>query len=204
MEANHRDASHIGDHLRAFPSSSISKLAPHCALILSIVLIFLFFIKFYVLELFVLRRLYGSKYTQLGDINRRGFVNHHVAAASKIVVMVLGLYPFFSVTFGSAHFDSPYAPGVSTTLGDILVICTQIFVGTFIFELIYRVKISPVSVAHHVGTILIGQAAITLSVNGNVDGGIEFVLCTVYGMHLFPETFPVCADLAAQPPLTSL
>ncbi|KAF8903665.1 hypothetical protein CPB84DRAFT_1773855 [Gymnopilus junonius] len=53
--------------------------------------------------------------------------------------------------------------------------------GMFIFELIYRVKISPVSVAHHIGSILVAQAAITISIRKETESSIEFVLCTVWG-----------------------
>jgi len=44
-----------------------------------VVLLILFLIKFYVLELFLLRKCYGTKYTLLDEVNRRGFVNHHIA-----------------------------------------------------------------------------------------------------------------------------
>lgn len=67
-------------------------------------------------------------------------------------------------------------------MGDILVICSQMLVGMFIFELTYRVKISPVSVVHHLGSILVAQAAITISIEEQRDSSIEFVLCTVWGM----------------------
>lgn len=70
-------------------------------------------------------------------------------------------------------------------MGDILVICSQMLVAMFIFELIYRVKISPVSVVHHLGSILVAQAAITISVQEQRDSSIEFVLCTVWGTYTF-------------------
>jgi hypothetical protein len=33
------------------------------------------------LELFLLRKVYGTKYTLLDEVNRRGFVNHHIAGS---------------------------------------------------------------------------------------------------------------------------
>jgi ABC-type uncharacterized transport system permease subunit len=53
----------------------------------------------------------------------------------------------------------------------------------YVFELFYRPKISPVSVGHHVGTIMIGQSAIAISLNliKEKDATIEFILCTVWG-----------------------
>lgn len=171
----------VDHHIRLFPVGSISILAPYIGLILSVVLLIFFLIKFYLLELFLLRKLYGEKYTKLDEINRRGFVNHHIAGATKIIIFIVGVYPFFDVAFGDAGFHTPFMNGSTVTMGDILVVCAQMLIGMFIFELIYRVKISPVSVVHHIGSILVGQAAITISVNREPDSSIEFVMCTVWG-----------------------
>ncbi|KAF8212793.1 hypothetical protein K438DRAFT_1915725 [Mycena galopus ATCC 62051] len=171
----------IDDHIRVFPIGSISFLAPYTGLILSVVLAVFFLIKFYILELFLLKRIYGEKYTKLDEINRRGFVNHHIAGATKIVILIVAAYPFLDVAFGSATFHTPFTHGSKVTMGDILVICAEMLIGMFILELIYRVKISPVSVVHHLASILIGQAAITISVQKERDSSIEFVMCTVWG-----------------------
>jgi len=172
---------YVGNHIKTFPQSKISVLAPFSALILSVTLIILFLIRFYVLEQFLMKRLYGSKYTDLDEVNRRGFVNHHIAGATKILILVVGVYPFASVAFGKAHFRTPYVHGSQVTMGDILLVNAQMLVAMFIFELIYRVKVSPVSIAHHIGSILVAQAAITISISGQEDASIEFVLCTVWG-----------------------
>ena len=66
-------------------------------------------------------------------------------------------------------------------MGDLLIVAVQLFTGMFIFELIYRVKISPVSVAHHILSIVVSQTAITLSYEGAPESSIEFMLCTVWG-----------------------
>lgn len=174
----------IDHHIRVFPVGSISFLAPYTGLILSVVLLVFFLIKFYILELFLLQKIYGEKYTNLDEINRRGFVNHHIAGATKIIILIVGVYPFFDVAFGDAGFHTPFMNGSKVTMGDILVVCAQMLIGMFIFELIYRVKISPVSVVHHMGSILVGQAAITISVSREPDSSIEFVMCTVWGKKL--------------------
>jgi len=161
--------------------TAISRFAPFTGLILSVVLLTFFLIRFYVLELFLLQKLYGKKYTNLDEINRRGFVNHHIAGTTKILILVVGAYPFFNVAFGKAGFHTPFAAGSQVTMGDILIICAQMLIGMFIFELIYRTKISPVSVVHHMGSILVGQAAITISIRLDKDASVEFVLCTVWG-----------------------
>ena len=129
------------EHIRHVPLAPLSKLTPYAGLTLSIVLIILYLLKQYVIEGFLLKRLYGSKYTQLNDINRKGFVNHHIAGVTKLIILIVAVYPFISVTFRDAVLSDPYARGSSVTLGDVLVTCTQVLVGMYIFELIYRVKI---------------------------------------------------------------
>jgi hypothetical protein len=173
--------SDFGSHIRQSPAISISQLAPYSALILSIVLVVLFLIRFYILQRFLLEKLHGSTYTQMEDANRRSFLNHYIAAATKLTILIIALYPFASVTFGSANFHTPYIQGSRVTMGDLLLIAAQMLSGMFIFELIYRVNISPVSVAHHIGSIMVAQAAITISLQGAPESSIEFLLCTVWG-----------------------
>ena len=64
--------------------------------------------------------------------------------------------------------------------------------GMYAFEPIYRVKVSPVSVMYHVGTIVIGQVAIAINLQyvNERDGTLEFLLCTVWGIfrHSFIHT----------------
>jgi hypothetical protein len=172
-------------HIRHSPVSSISELAPYSALILSIVFVVLFLIRFYILQRFLLEKLHGSIYTQMDDTNRRSFLNHYIAGATKLTILIIALYPFASVTFGTANFHTPYVHGSRVTMGDILVIAAQMLSGMFIFELIYRVKISPVSVAHHIGSIMVAQAAIAINIKGEPESSIEFILCTVWGKQVF-------------------
>lgn len=53
----------------------------------------------------------------------------------------------------------------------------------YIFELYYRTKISPIGVLHHLGTVLIAQAAVAISFDFHheTDATIEFILCLVWG-----------------------
>jgi len=176
---------YIGDHIRHYPVSSISSLAPYSALVLSIALIVLFLIRFYILQRFLLEKLYGSVYNNLGDLERRSFLNHHIAGATKIAILIVGIYPFGAVNFGSANFHTPCMPGSKVMMGDLLLVAAQMLTAMFHFELLYRVKISPVSVAHHIGSIVVAQAAITISIRGDPESSIEFMLCTVWGKLIF-------------------
>ncbi|CAI7567539.1 unnamed protein product [Penicillium glandicola] len=173
----------------------ISDLAPFSALIISIVLVIFFLVRFYVLEGFLIRRLYGSIYTEMNERNRRGFINHHIAGVTKLIILIVAAYPFISVAFCKGpSFNTPFVEGSVVTLGDILIVVSQMLIGIYIFELIYRVNLSPVAVTHHIGTIFIGQAAIAISLRPlrEPDAYVEFVLCTVWGafdavFELFPH-----------------
>ncbi|RAQ50376.1 hypothetical protein AFGD_002684 [Aspergillus flavus] len=171
----------------------ISRLAPFSALIISIVLVVLFVIRYYVLEGFLIKRLYGSIYTNLSEVNRRGFINHHIAGLTKILILIVAAYPFLEVVIGKSSFHTPYAHGSRVTMGDMLVVVAQMLIGMYAFELIYRTKLSPIAVLHHIGTIIIGQSAIAISLDlaREPDADIEFVLCTVWGaFDIISEFFP--------------
>jgi hypothetical protein len=105
-------------HVVDLVNEVISHLAPFSALILTIILIVFFCVRYYLFENFLMRKCYGSKYLNLNEINRRGFVNHHVAGAAKIVMLVAGAYPFIDVTFGNATMHTRYAGSKIVTLGD--------------------------------------------------------------------------------------
>ncbi|KAK2597512.1 hypothetical protein N8I77_012294 [Diaporthe amygdali] len=172
------------EHLDRMPLTTISILAPFSAMIMSIVFVIYFAIRFYILEGFLLRRVYGTTYTTMDETTRRGFVNHHIAGGTKILILIAAVYPFISVVFGTSTFHTRFS-GTATpvTMGDVLIVVSQMLIAMYIFELFYRPKISPVSVGHHVGTIMIGQAAIAISLDliREPDADIEFSLCLVWG-----------------------
>ncbi|KAI7773618.1 hypothetical protein LA080_010245 [Diaporthe eres] len=172
------------EHLDRMPLTTISILAPFSALIMSIVFVVYFAIRFYILEGFLLKRIYGATYTTMDETVRRGFVNHHIAGGTKILILIAAIYPFISVVFGTATFHTRFSGTTSpVTMGDILIVVSQMLMAMYIFELFYRPKISPVSVGHHVGTIMIGQSAIAISLDliREPDADIEFSLCLVWG-----------------------
>ncbi|KAI9713649.1 MAG: hypothetical protein M1812_006621 [Candelaria pacifica] len=174
---------HVLHHLLDLPLTTVSELVPYSGLIFSCILILFFFAKHYLLESNLLPKLYGETYTKLDIVNRRGFLNHHIAGASKIICLALAIYPFFAVVCAGKNLHSPYAPGSTATLGDVLVVASLWLVAMYAFELIYRIKISPIGIAHHVGTILIGQSALVLGLDPrlNRDVDIEFIICLLWG-----------------------
>jgi hypothetical protein len=53
----------------------------------------------------------------------------------------------------------------------------------YIFELLFRAKLSPVAVAHHIGSVMIAVAAVAISLNWEHqrDATLEFILCCLWG-----------------------
>ncbi|KAH6680865.1 hypothetical protein B0J14DRAFT_614296 [Halenospora varia] len=170
-------------HISKLENGSISNLAPFGALIISIIFVIYFVIRFYLLEGYLLKSIYGKTYTSMSELVRRGFVNHHIAGATKLTILIFAAYPFIDVVFGSASLHSPFAGSKYVTQGDMLIVAAQALMAMYVFELFYRPKISPVSAGHHIGTIMVGQSAIAISLNWihEKDATIEFILCTVWG-----------------------
>ncbi|KAF3208472.1 hypothetical protein TWF192_001801 [Orbilia oligospora] len=158
----------------------ISALALYTGLILTVTLSALFILKNYVLEP-LLPRLYKHHHARLSDVTKRSFLNQHVAISMRLILLSLGGYPFFAIVFGSSLLSTPVTKNGTVKMGDLLVVSSQLLVGMYIFELIYRVKISVVSALHHLGTILVAQCSVAISVYGHKDARNEFILCCVWG-----------------------
>lgn len=200
-----RDRDHQGGHphLDQIVNSEISRLAPYSGLVLVICLVIVFAIRFYVLETFLMNKIYGDKYTSMTDERvRRGFINHHVAGSIKIILLLAAAYPLMAVSFGQATMHSSFdGRGGRVTMGDVLVVCSQLFISMYVFELLYRPQISPIGALHHIGAIVIAQTAVAISLDfeHEVDATIEFIMCFLWGkigtIHFLPLPLPLCEDI---------
>lgn len=180
-----------GPHLGQLVNQLVSQIAPFSGLVLTIAACILAGIRIYLLDLVVIPKLYSKRlFKGLTDGQRRSFVNHHIAAASKILLIIVTAYPLLAILVGHGTPHTPFSPGSKATLGDLLIVSSQIFTIMYIFELFYRDKVSPISFAHHVGAIIIAQSAIAMSINFDheSDAVYEFVLCFIWGTLLFLVT----------------
>ena len=75
-------------HVQRMDVTSISRLAPFSALILTIAFVILFALRYFVLERFLLPKFYGPIYKDLSDLNKRGFLNHHIAGCAKPLIFI--------------------------------------------------------------------------------------------------------------------
>ncbi|KAK5090683.1 hypothetical protein LTR05_000858 [Lithohypha guttulata] len=181
---HHHHHTFHGPHIDALVDESISKLAPFSGLILTITTVLVFAYRLYFIEKFLMNtRSYRGRYQALSEDQRRSLVNHHVAGTCKIILLISAIYPFLSIAFGRATPHTPFTPGSRVTMGDVMIVCSQLFTVMYIFELFYRVNVSPISAAHHVGAIVIAQSAVAISLNFDheQDAVIEFIMCFVWG-----------------------
>ncbi|CAI6338175.1 unnamed protein product [Periconia digitata] len=182
LEGHHHGRPKYNPHVANLVNESISSLAPFAALILTVTLVIFFLVRFYLLESWLIPKYYKC-YAGLNEVNRRGFVNHHIAGIVKIIMAIVGAYPFFSIAFGHATVRTPFGGSKIVTLGDVLLVLNQIFIAMYVFELLFRAKLSPVAVLHHIGAVIIAQSAVAISLNWHHerDAMIEFMLCFVWG-----------------------
>ncbi|WPG99376.1 Hypothetical protein R9X50_00219000 [Acrodontium crateriforme] len=177
---HHHNEPHIGEIVNEL----VSKLAPFSGIILTVTACIVAIFRIYCLELFIIPKLYPARLLKsLSDGQKRGFINHHVAALTKIILLPTAGYPLLAILAGHATPHTPYFKGSTATLGDVMIVCTQLFTVMYIFELFYREKVSPISCAHHIGAIVIAQSAVAMSINYDheKDAVIEFILCFIWG-----------------------
>ena len=173
-----------GRALHHLVNQSVSKAAHYASLILTLSACVLAVLRIYFLDLFLIPRAYPKRVlSSITDAQRRSFVNHHVAAATKILLIIITAYPFIAIMAGHSTPHTPFFKGSRTTLGDVLVLSSQIFTVMYIFELFYRDKVSPISCAHHVGAIIIAQVALSMTIDEKreKDAIYEFMICFVWG-----------------------
>lgn len=174
---------HHAAHIDDLIDESISVLAPFSAMILTVLVVFVFAYRLYFIEKFLMNtKLYRAKYRALSEDQRRSLVNHHVAGTCKIILFFTAVYPFMSIAFGKSNPHTPFVPGSKVKLGDVMIICSNLFTVMYVFELFYRVNVSPISAAHHIGAIVIAQTAVAISLNFSheQDAVIEFIMCFVW------------------------
>jgi hypothetical protein len=178
-------------HFATLPNEAISFLTPYSGLLLTLWLVVLFSIKRYGLEL-LFPRVYRNTYRAMDDGLRRGFLVHHISAGTKVVLLIVGAKPFSDVVFGKSTLSDSFSHlHARPTMGDILLVLTQLFVALYVFELLIRKAPSPIAVMHHAGAIIIAQSAVVLSLRLERESNatMEFVLCLVWA------AFDVLAEL---------
>lgn len=174
-------------HLGELTNDSISSVAPFSGLILTVTCCVIALVRLYILEPLIPKVYPRGALRDITITQRRSFTNHHIAAVTKVLLVILCGYPLLAIMCGGATPHTSYANGSLVTLGDVMIVSSQIFTGMYIFELFYRDKVSVISCAHHVGAIVIAQSAIAMSINSKHERAAvyELVLCFIWGKFHF-------------------
>jgi hypothetical protein len=124
-------------HFAQLVNSLVSGLAPFSALQITVTVVVIAFIRLYILDTLLLQKIYSSTIRQsiTTDTQRRSFINHHVAAGTKILLIILAAYPLFRILAASATPHTLMAKKSPVTLGDMLIVSSNIFTAMYIFEL---------------------------------------------------------------------
>ena len=142
-----------------------------------------------ILERWVLRMVYGDIRLALekdgNERRRRSFTYYHIGAIILFMLLPVGVYPIFVFLVGSATFDTPMAKGL--TIGDVLFLLAEVYTAYYLYEMCFRTQFaSPLTIAHHIGLLLIVQTAVALFADGqkHSEATVEFFMCMVWGMTL--------------------
>lgn len=177
--------------IASIENQRISHLLPYGALIL-VGAIICIVLTANVLERWLLRRAYGRLYKDLEcekeDRRRRSFVYHHIALGVMVPIFCIGVYPASKFLFGSEELSDFALPkSRRVTIGDILFMLFHVYSAYYVFEISYRTKLaSYITIAHHIGLLVIAQLALGLSGNleHNREATIEFYMCLVWGNYM--------------------
>ncbi|KAH6644438.1 hypothetical protein C7974DRAFT_408117 [Boeremia exigua] len=171
----------------------------HHGFLLSTVTLIVFFIATRLSSDYLFPKIiYRNTFEWLTASQKRRFVNHHVLISAKILMISLALYPYLAVVTGLADFSTPFIKGATTTMGDITIIATSIFIGMYLHELMYiSSDVALVSVLHHLGAVLVASIMVTRNVRWQVESNTTAytVLIMTYGI------FDILAGLWPRPVL---
>lgn len=182
---------------------NLTDLLPYGSIILACSIISIALLS-NILERGLLKKIYGKLYTDLekGDERRRrSFTYYHVGAMMLLLLFATGCYPILTFLVGpTASFNTPIGGRSSqVTIGDVMFLFAELYSAYYLYEMCFRTQhASMLSIAHHIGLLLITQTAIALfgKSHGHVEATIEFFMCMVWGMYHSCCIQDNCADTA--------
>ncbi|RGP58961.1 hypothetical protein FSPOR_11670 [Fusarium sporotrichioides] len=188
--------SRLRDHtphpkIQTLENNPISPLLPYGSLILACSIVGIALIA-NCLERWILPCIYKRVYRALefgrDERRRRSFAYFHVGAFILISLMMSTAYPMMDFLAGDAVLSSPLVKGGSVTVGDNLLVSTEIYCAYYLFEMCFRTKFaSYISIAHHIGLLVIAQTALSLFADPkkNHEATLEFYMCMVWGTYIY-------------------
>ncbi|KAJ4012503.1 hypothetical protein NW752_008201 [Fusarium irregulare] len=173
--------------IQLLENNPLTKLLPYGSLILVCSIIGIVLLA-NILERWVLPRVHRRVYAELqerkDERRRRSFVYFHVGTFILASLLVSTAYPIFAFLAGNAHFHTPVSKGGTVTVGDFLFVAAEVYSAYYLFEMCFRTKFaSYISIAHHIGLLVITQTAISLFAEPekHPEATLEFYMCMVWG-----------------------
>lgn len=156
-------------------------------------LLYFAFVRFG-LEGCVMPRLFREVYRDLTIVNQRSFTAHVLWLVVKLCILPAA-WPFVQVFFCGHTFQDPLFRGTSISNADYLGVVYFAVLSMFLFELIYRLKISPVSLIHHTAGCALGVwQVVEQRYQDDATTELQFRLLMLYGVfEVVFETFPHAA-----------
>ncbi|ORY87164.1 hypothetical protein BCR37DRAFT_146907 [Protomyces lactucae-debilis] len=169
-------------------------LYPFAYIIIINYLIFFWCLHRFVIERRLMPWLIGPRYRDLPEAKKRTATNHLMNILWKVVAL-FGFFPFI-MTVVLGHSMRERMPSGHVTYGDILCLDYMLFVTGFVWELVYRSRISFVTALHHLVAIFISTLAVFMMLTDRhgQEGENYLQIIFVYGFfEVFFETGPhVC------------
>ena len=109
----------------------------------STLLVYFFFVRFFLAAWFM-PKVFKGIYTNLTIQNKRSFISHCLWLLVMILV-IPAVWPFVIVFFTGRDLEGRIFNGALVSNADCLSVVYMMVIAMFIFEIIYRLSISPVS-----------------------------------------------------------
>lgn len=109
----HHGSTHL--HLGELVNMLISSIAPFSGLVLTVTTCIIALIRLYILDPIIPKAYSPATLRDLTSTQLRSFTNHHVAAGTKILLVILCGYPLMATLCGNATPHTPYARDSAVT-----------------------------------------------------------------------------------------
>ena len=153
-------------------------------------IVYFFFVR-YALEGQIMHRYFRKAYGDLTIVNQRSFTAHVLWMVVKLS-LVPAAWPFIQVFFCGKSLKEGIVKGSVVSNADYLSVAYFAVIGMFLFEIIYRLKISPVSLIHHTaGCALSAWQVVEQVQQDNASTESQYKMLILYGVfEVVFETFP--------------
>lgn len=170
-------------NLRTEPiAEPVSQLAPVAFVAFAVCLLIILGVR-EALEKYSLPYFHREGYSLQTDKDRRSFVQNYLHAIGRVIIIAFAVWPLGAILAGHGNWQTTYLGLV--TYGDIELVAMQLTIALYFHDLLYRIKVSPVTLLHHVGAICVGAYAIIMCADyeDNLHAHAYFCIASIWGTY---------------------